>query len=75
MKSLQDFTVPVETAAATGYRPITTIYSMPSEAWMLEAVVRDMLRGGIEFVVVIEGPGARSVWRKGIVEQIWSDDP
>ena len=40
-----------EQAQAGGYRLLTTDYA-PNERWMLEEVVRDMERGGIDYVLV-----------------------
>jgi hypothetical protein len=48
-------------AREKGYRPLTTKY-IPKEQWMLENVLADMRRGGIDHVLV-EQDGGVEVWR------------
>lgn len=57
-------------AQAAGYRGLTTLYTA-SERWMLENVIADMERGGIDYALV--GMVDRfdnylvEVWRKGML--------
>ena len=49
--------------APDGYRPVTTPFALPGEQAMLDGVIADMKRGGIEFVLVEKGPGIE-LWRR-----------
>ncbi len=57
------------TAAAEGFRPLTAPYFVKKESAMLNAVVEDLKRGGIEFTLIETAPGRTEVWRRG-----WVDD-
>jgi hypothetical protein len=50
-------------ARRSGYRPITTGYRLPQEQWMLDNVIADMRRGGIDHQLV-DGEIGPEVWRK-----------
>jgi hypothetical protein len=56
-----------EQATARGMRPLTTVYHLPDERWMLNGVLRDMWRGQIDCALVeVTGPRSKGVevWRK-----------
>lgn len=50
-------------AAAQGYESLTYPYSLPTERWMLDNVLKDMDRGNIDHVLVSVSEGME-VWRK-----------
>ena len=54
-------------AAARGFTALTTGFH-DSEAALLEAVLGNLRRGGIPFVLVTVGHGVREVWRLGRVQ-------
>jgi ATP sulfurylase len=54
-------TMTAQEARAKGYRPLTTKY-IKKEQWMLDNVLADMRRGGIDHVLV-EQDGGVEVWR------------
>ena len=51
-------------ARAAGYRALTGNYHLPEEQGMLDAVVADMRRGNIGYVLVKDRLGV-AVWRRG----------
>jgi len=51
-----------ENALKQGYRALTTGYKLPNEQWMLDNVLADMKRGGIDAVLVDDN--GIEVWRK-----------
>jgi hypothetical protein len=53
--------ITVEEATSRGYHPLTTKYT-PKEKWMLDNVLADMRRGGIDHVLVAQDGGVE-VWR------------
>ncbi|MCC6356993.1 MAG: hypothetical protein IT577_24155 [Verrucomicrobiae bacterium] len=66
MKSTQDWlTITAREARRRGYRPLTR-GCRPSETWMLENFIDDMMRGGIDFALVREdgAPDAVAVYRR-----------
>ena len=54
-------------AAARGFTALTTHFH-DSEAALLEAVLDNLRRGKIPFILVTVGHGLREVWRLGRVE-------
>jgi hypothetical protein len=50
-------------AEATKLRPMTDPYLIPSEEWMIQNVIKDMVRGAIKFSLVQTGPSHVEVWR------------
>jgi hypothetical protein len=55
-------------AAAAGFRPLTATFFLKKEAHLLSAVVADMVRGGIEHVLIEEAPNRVAVWRANWIE-------
>ena len=55
-------------AAAAGYRPLTSPFFVKKESHLLASVVADMVRGGIEHLLVEEAPGRVAVWRNNWIE-------
>lgn len=58
-------TISAKEARRRGYRPLTR-GCRPSEGWMLENFIDDMMRGGIDFALVREdgAPDAVAVYRR-----------
>ena len=54
-------------AAARGFTALTTGFHI-SEAALLEAVLGNLRRGKIPFILVTVGHGVREVWRLGRVQ-------
>ena len=50
-------------AEAAKLTPMTHQYLIPSEEWMLQNVIKDMVRGSIKFSLVQTGPSHVEVWR------------
>ncbi|MCC6352312.1 MAG: hypothetical protein IT577_00420 [Verrucomicrobiae bacterium] len=59
-------TISAADALRRGYRPLTRGCG-PSESWMLEHFIDDMMRGGIDFALVREhgAPDRVAVYRRG----------
>jgi hypothetical protein len=55
-------------ATEAGYRALTIPY-FRTEAWMLNAVERDLQLGRIPYRLIEVGPGQTEVWRHGGVER------
>jgi hypothetical protein len=55
-------------AADAGFRPLTSTFFLKRERHLLAAVVADMVRGGIGYVLVEEQPGRVAVWRANWIE-------
>jgi hypothetical protein len=53
-------------AQVEGYRPLTTGYELPRERSLLDAVIRDMRRARVDFVIVYGFSIPPSVWRRGM---------
>lgn len=56
-------TMTPQAAEAAGYRALTTEYKLPEQQWMLDRVLADMRRGGIDTVIVTMARGPE-VWRR-----------
>ena len=50
-------------AIAANYHPLTTAYHLPEEQAMMDNVIADMERGGINATLVTVR-GGKEVWRK-----------
>jgi hypothetical protein len=46
------------------YRAMTNPYVLPKEAWMLQNVVNDMVRGRADYALVAVADDQVEVWRK-----------
>ena len=55
-------------ATAKGYKPLTSTFYLKKEAELLAGVVADMVRGGIEHLLIEEAPGRVAVWRNKWIE-------
>jgi hypothetical protein len=55
-------------ATEAGYRPLTIPY-FRTEAWMMNAVERDLQLGRIPYRLIEVAPGQTEVWRRGGVER------
>jgi hypothetical protein len=55
-------------AADAGFRPLTSTFFLKRESHLLAAVVADMVRGGIEHLLIEEQPGRVAVWRSNWIE-------
>ena len=55
-------------AAAAGYRPLTSPFYVKKESHLMASVVADMVRGGIEHLLIEEAPGRVAVWRNNWIE-------
>ena len=55
-------------ATAKGYRALTSTFFLKKEAELLAGVVADMVRGGINYILVEEAPGRVAVWRNNWIE-------
>jgi hypothetical protein len=53
-------------ARGRGLGRLTTPYKLPQEQGMLDNVVADMVRGGINYALVAAKGGGTEVWRSGI---------
>ena len=51
-------------AREANYRAMTQPYILPSEAWMLQNVVSDMVRAKADYALVAVGEYEVEVWRK-----------
>jgi hypothetical protein len=56
-------TMTPQAAEAAGYRALTTEYKIPEEQWMMDRVLADMKRGGIDTVIVSMARG-QEIWRR-----------
>ena len=56
-------TMTPQAAEAAGYRALTTEYKIPEEQWMMDRVLADMKRGGIDTVIVSMARGPE-IWRR-----------
>lgn len=63
-KAMKHTTLDLKTAWAQGYRPITIVYELPVEQWMLDRAMADQLRGGID-VVTVPMTGGVEIWKRG----------
>ena len=58
----------IAAATAEGYKPLTSTFYLKKEAELLAGVVADMVRGGIEHLLIEEAPGRVAVWRNKWIE-------
>ncbi len=63
MRISQEHVLGFSEARDQGYSPLTSEYCERTEGWMLENVIADMVRGGIDWCVVRLSFGT-AVWRK-----------
>lgn len=63
------------TAAAEGFRPLTAPYFVKKESAMLNAVVEDLKRGRIPFVLVEVAPGRVEIWRRNWISGEAGNEP
>jgi hypothetical protein len=65
--SATTLTLSKKEATEQSYRALAGPYVLPGEQPMLDNVIADMRRGGIEFVLVSADGAGLEVWRKGLV--------
>jgi len=44
------------------FRPLTSLIAVPGEVWILEGIISDLRRGGIDYCLV-SVPGGYEIWR------------
>jgi hypothetical protein len=56
--------ITLKEAREAKYRTMTNPYILPKEAWMLQNVVHDMVRGKADYALVAVADDQVEVWRK-----------